>query len=133
MLQDILVTGLVNGGVYALLAIGFSLIFGVARIVNIAHTAFYMLAAYCFYTLLVKTGLGFFLSGVISVAAVTLFSVVCYRLVIEPFLPPLYDDYDVHPDGRTLVLVQPASGTPVGEVSMILNWPEELKRVAPDR
>jgi branched-chain amino acid transport system permease protein len=75
---------LVNGGVYALLAIGFSLIFGVARIVNIAHTAFYMLAAYCFYTLLVKTGLGFLLSGLISVVAVTLFSVVCYRLVIEP-------------------------------------------------
>jgi len=70
--------------VYALLAIGFSLIFGVARIVNIAHTAFYMLAAYCFYTLLVKTGLGFVLSGLLSVGAVTLFSVVCYRLVIEP-------------------------------------------------
>ena len=84
MLQDILITGLVNGGVYALLAIGFSLIFGVARIVNIAHTAFYMLAAYCFYTLLVKFGMGFFLSGVISVAGVTLFSVLCYRLVIEP-------------------------------------------------
>jgi len=75
---------LVNGGVYALLAIGFSLIFGVARIVNIAHTAFYMLAAYCFYTLLVKTGLGYLLSGLISVGAVTLLSVVCYRLVIEP-------------------------------------------------
>ena len=84
MLQDIFVTGLVNGGVYALLAIGFSLIFGVARIVNIAHTAFYMLAAYCFYTLLTKTGLGFVLSALISVGAVTLFSVVCYRLVIEP-------------------------------------------------
>jgi branched-chain amino acid transport system permease protein len=84
MLQDILVTGLVNGGVYALLAIGFSLIFGVARIVNIAHTAFYMLAAYCFYSLLVKAGLGFAVSGIVSVAAVTLFSVLCYRLVIEP-------------------------------------------------
>ena len=84
MFQDILVTGLVNGGVYALLAIGFSLIFGVARIVNIAHTAFYMLAAYCFYTLLTKTGLGFLLSAVITVCAVTLFSVLCYRLVIEP-------------------------------------------------
>src|SRR5437867_2399028 len=84
MFQDILVTGLVNGGVYALLAIGFSLIFGVARIVNIAHTAFYMLAAYCFYTLLVTTGLGFFLSGLISVGAITLLSVICYRLVIEP-------------------------------------------------
>jgi branched-chain amino acid transport system permease protein len=43
-----------------------------------------MLAAYCFYTLLTKTGLGFVLSGVVAVAAVTLLSVVCYRLVIEP-------------------------------------------------
>src|SRR5688500_12822449 len=84
MLQDILVTGLVNSGVYALLAVGFSLIFGVARIVNIAHTAFYMLAAYCFYALLVKAGLGFLLSGIIAVVAVTLFSMLCYRLVIEP-------------------------------------------------
>ena len=84
MLQDILVTGLVNGGVYALLAIGFSLIFGVARIVNIAHTAFYMLAAYCFYTLLVRGGLAVALAAPIAVAAVTGLSVVCYRLFIEP-------------------------------------------------
>jgi branched-chain amino acid transport system permease protein len=84
LLQDILVTGLVNGGVYALLAIGFSLIFGVARIVNIAHTAFYMLAAYCFYTLLTRFNVGFTLAGILSVAAVTLLSLVCYKLVIEP-------------------------------------------------
>jgi branched-chain amino acid transport system permease protein len=70
--------------VYALLAVGFSLIFGVARIVNIAHTAFYMLAAYCFYALLVKGGLGFVAAAAISVVAVTLLSVICYRLVIEP-------------------------------------------------
>jgi len=70
--------------VYALLAIGFSLIFGVARIVNIAHTAFYMLAAYVFYTLLVKTGLGFVFSALLAVGSVTVLSVICYRLVIEP-------------------------------------------------
>jgi branched-chain amino acid transport system permease protein len=84
LFQDILVTGLVNGGVYALLAVGFSLVFGVARIVNIAHTAFYMLAAYCFYTLLVKVGLGFVAAALVSVAGVTLLAVLCYRLVIEP-------------------------------------------------
>lgn len=84
MLQDILITGLINSGVYALLAIGFSLIFGVARIVNIAHTAFYMLAAYCFYALLVKAGLGVALAGVLAVAGVTVLSVICYKLVIEP-------------------------------------------------
>ena len=69
---------------YALLAIGFSLVFGVARIVNIAHTAFYMLAAYCFYTLLAVVGLNFVLAGLIAVLAVTAFSMLCYRLVIEP-------------------------------------------------
>ena len=84
MLQDIIITGLISGGVYALLAIGFSLIFGVARIVNIAHTAFYMLASYGFYTLLVKLGLNFVLAGVLAVAGVTALSLACYKLVIEP-------------------------------------------------
>jgi len=84
MLQDVLITGLVNGGIYALLAVGFSLVFGVARIVNIAHTAFYMLAAYCFYALLVTTGLGVVLAAVLSVLAVTALSVLCYRIIIEP-------------------------------------------------
>jgi branched-chain amino acid transport system permease protein len=84
MFQDILVTGLVNGSAYALLAIGFSLIFGVARIVNIAHTAFYMLAAYCLYALLVRGGFSAPLSGITAVVSVTLLSLVCYRLVIEP-------------------------------------------------
>jgi branched-chain amino acid transport system permease protein len=49
MILDIVISGLISGSIYALLAIGFSLIFGVARIVNIAHTAFYMVASYCIY------------------------------------------------------------------------------------
>ena len=84
MFQDILVTGLVNGGVYALLAIGFSLIFGVARIVNIAHTAFYMVAAYALYALAVKAGIPLAAAIPLSVIAVVVLSLVCYKLVIEP-------------------------------------------------
>jgi branched-chain amino acid transport system permease protein len=84
MVADILVNGLVNGGVYALLAVGFSLVFGVARIVNIAHTAFYMLAAYAIYVLLNWVGLPFVPAVILGVAAVTALSLVAYRLVIEP-------------------------------------------------
>ncbi len=84
MLQDIIVTGLISGGIYALLAIGFSLIFGVARIVNIAHTAFYMLASYVFYTLLTKLGLHFALAALLAVLGVIALSLVCYKLIIEP-------------------------------------------------
>ncbi len=84
MFQDILISGLVNSGVYALLALGFSLIFGVARIVNIAHTAFYMLAAYALYGLLVIAGLPLLLAIPLAVVAVVALSLVCYKLVIEP-------------------------------------------------
>jgi branched-chain amino acid transport system permease protein len=84
MFQDVLITGLVNSGVYALLAVGFSLIFGVARIVNVAHTGFYMLAAYAFYTMLVTVGLGVWPAALLSALGVTVLSVACYRLVIEP-------------------------------------------------
>lgn len=84
MFQDILISGLVNSGVYALLALGFSLIFGVARIVNIAHTAFYMLAAYALYGLLVIGGMPLLFAIPIAVVAVVALSLVCYKLVIEP-------------------------------------------------
>jgi len=84
LLQDILITGLINSGVYALLAIGFSLIFGVARIVNIAHTAFYMLAAYCFYALLVTAKLDVLVAGILAIVAITALSLLCYKIIIEP-------------------------------------------------
>ncbi len=40
------VNGLVNGGFYALLALGLAVIFGMLRVVNFAHGAFYMLGAF---------------------------------------------------------------------------------------
>jgi hypothetical protein len=59
--------------------------------------------------------------------------VVSQRLVIEPFIPPLYDDYDIHPDGKTLALVRPAGGDARGrEITLVLNWPTELRRVKPE-
>jgi branched-chain amino acid transport system permease protein len=84
MAANILITGLITGGVYALLAVGFSLIFGVARIVNLAHTAFYMLAAYLLYTFASLAGLSPPLAIVLSIACVTIAGVICYKLVIDP-------------------------------------------------
>jgi Tol biopolymer transport system component len=56
--------------------------------------------------------------------------VVSTRVVIDPFLPPLYDDYDVHPDGRTLVVVRPTNQTQNREVTMVVYWANELQRAA---
>ncbi len=84
MIENILINGLIHGGVYALLAIGFSLIFGVARIVNIAHTAFYMIAAYFIYTFSTRMGLHPLLAILLSIVIVTLIGMGVYQLSIKP-------------------------------------------------
>jgi branched-chain amino acid transport system permease protein len=49
---QVLLFGMTLGGVYALMASGLTLVFGVMRIVNIAHAAFMILAAYIAFRLL---------------------------------------------------------------------------------
>jgi branched-chain amino acid transport system permease protein len=84
MLADIIISGLINGSVYALLAIGFSLIFGAARIVNLAHTAFYMVASYCIYFATHKMGVHPVLAMLVAIVLVTLIGLICYKLFIDP-------------------------------------------------
>jgi branched-chain amino acid transport system permease protein len=84
MILDIIISGLINGSVYALLAIGFSLIFGAARIVNLAHTAFYMVASYCIYFATHKMGVHSVPAMLVAIILVTLIGLVCYKLFIDP-------------------------------------------------
>lgn len=84
MILDIIVNGLIDGSIYALLAIGFSLIFGVARLVNIAHTALYMTAAYLIYSAYHYWGMSPVAAMCLSVPVTTVIGLVCYRLFIKP-------------------------------------------------
>ncbi len=81
MIEEIVIGGLILGGLYALMALGFSLILGVARIMNLAHGAFYMLTAYLIYSFL-SLGLG--IAIVISLVSIVLVSLVVYRVLIGP-------------------------------------------------
>jgi eukaryotic-like serine/threonine-protein kinase len=53
--------------------------------------------------------------------------VLARRLVLAPFSPPAYDDYDVHPDGRSLVLVRPSDDSGRDFV-WVLGWLDEVRR-----
>ena len=88
---DILIYGAVISAVYALLAVGFTLIFGVARILNLAHGAFYALGAYCVYTLTANLHVPLVVAAVIAVLLVALFGIVMERVLVRPLrkLPPL--------------------------------------------
>ena len=55
--------GLLLGGIYALVALGFSLVWGVMNIINVAHGAFVMLGAYATYFLFTNFGLDPLIGG----------------------------------------------------------------------
>ena len=61
------VQGILLGGLYALLAAGLSLMFGVMRIVNLAHGALAILAAYVGYAVVSATGISPFLAVLVVV------------------------------------------------------------------
>lgn len=67
LLLQSLILGLLLGGLYALLAAGLTLYFGVMRVVMIAHSAFLILAAYLAWFFTTQTGLDPLLSLVITV------------------------------------------------------------------
>jgi branched-chain amino acid transport system permease protein len=83
MFQAFVIQMLLTGGVYALLAAGFSLIFGVARMINLAHTAFFMLAAYGMYFCSYQLGLDPISAIILSIVVTTLIAVASYKVFID--------------------------------------------------
>jgi branched-chain amino acid transport system permease protein len=83
MIYSIILMTVVHGGVYAMLAVGFSLVFGVARIINMAHTAFYMVAAYFMFYFWRTLDLDVLPSVALTILAVALLGVLTYRLFIN--------------------------------------------------
>ena len=81
---NILVYGAVTSAVYAMLAVGFTLIFGVARVLNLAHGAFYGLGAYAAYVLTARLGWPLLPAAIVAVLFVAAFGVVVERVLIRP-------------------------------------------------
>ncbi|MCX7265322.1 MAG: branched-chain amino acid ABC transporter permease [Limnohabitans sp.] len=82
--MEILIYGAVTSAIYAMLAVGFTLIFGVARILNLAHGSFYALGAYGTYVLTTVVGLPLWTAALIAIAFVALFGVVVEKVLIRP-------------------------------------------------
>jgi len=91
---DTIAQGVLLGGLYALFAAGLSLVFGIMRLVNLAHGDLIILAAYLVLLIMSALGLGPFVAA--AVAAPVMFGfgwllqrVVLNRVLGEDILPPL--------------------------------------------
>jgi len=86
LLTQALVTGILIGGVFALLAVGLTLIWGVMRIINFAHGEFLMIGMYIVYFLVAKQGWDPYVTLLVSVPALFVVGAGIFRLTIQPIL-----------------------------------------------
>jgi branched-chain amino acid transport system permease protein len=91
---DVLLEGVLLGGVYALFAVGLSLIFGIMRLVNLAHGDLIVLAAYLILTAMAAMGVSLPIATLITIAVMFVAGFALQRLVLErvlgdDILPPL--------------------------------------------
>lgn len=61
-----LVNGLSLGSIYALIALGYTMVYGIIKLINFAHGDIYMLGAYCAFLITTYCGLGFIPALLIS-------------------------------------------------------------------
>ena len=80
---QVLIFGISLGGVYALMASGLTLIFGVMNIVNLAHAAFMLISAYMALGLFNAFGIDPILSVVITMPVLFFFGMLVYKLLFS--------------------------------------------------
>jgi len=83
-LQDLLMTGFLRGGLYASMAVGLALVFGVMNICHFAHGEYYVLGAYGAFFAFVTAGFNPILSLLVASALSFLAGAVTEKLLFYP-------------------------------------------------
>jgi branched-chain amino acid transport system permease protein len=81
---QLLVSGIMLGGIYALMSIGLTLIFGVLKVVNFAHGEFLMLAMYVAWAIVSATGITTYAAMAIVTPLLFGFGLLVYLLIVRP-------------------------------------------------
>ncbi|HED04878.1 MAG TPA: branched-chain amino acid ABC transporter permease [Candidatus Fraserbacteria bacterium] len=83
-LAEILISGFLISSLYALVAVGFTMIFGVAGVMNLAHGAFVMVGAYIAIWAATMMGWNIYLAFSLAIIGMALFAPLVYRLLVRP-------------------------------------------------
>jgi branched-chain amino acid transport system permease protein len=79
-----LVNGLVSGSIYALMAVGFTLVFGIMHIINLAHGELYMLGGFTTFFMVGVYKINFFVALVATLIIVAIFGFIIEKVIFQP-------------------------------------------------
>lgn len=108
ILQQFL-NGLALGALYALIASGVAIVFGVVGLINFAHGEFYMIAAYVFFVLLVVLKVSYAITVLATVLLMATFGVLIELVVIKPVVNRPWQTQLVATLGISVFLINIAS------------------------
>jgi branched-chain amino acid transport system permease protein len=80
------INGMTSALVYILMALGFTVIFGIMRVVNFAHGELYMVASFLVLVMAGSLGWNYYLVVVLAAVAVGLFGALLERVLFRPFV-----------------------------------------------
>ncbi len=79
-----LVNGVSLGSIYALIALGYTMVYGIINLINFAHGEVYMMGAYIGFALTTFLGLGFFPSLLISMIVCSILGMAIEKIAYKP-------------------------------------------------
>lgn len=109
MLQSLLVDGIVVGSVYALVAVGMTIIFGVLGQINFAHGEYYMVGAFAAWWAIARLGLSYPASIPITLAVVAGVAVVVGVVVMQRLVDARFEAGIIATLGVSLLLQNAAT------------------------
>lgn len=80
--MEIIIYGIINSVSLALMAVGFTLVYGVSRLPNFAHGAIYILTGYLTWILMYRIGLNYLFSAIVALGLTGLIGAAMYQLVL---------------------------------------------------
>lgn len=86
LLLQLLLNGIVNGAIYAVVAVGFSLVYNTTKIFHISYAAFYMLPAYFLLTFWNFWHIPLFLSIVLVICVTAVISLLNFKMIYKPMI-----------------------------------------------
>ena len=107
-LLQTMASGLLTGGIYALIGIGLTIIFGVMRVVNFAHGALVMVGMYATYFLFTYSHIDPFLSLVVVMPGMFVAGVILQKTLIAPVLRAPELNQILLTEGISIVLINTA-------------------------
>jgi len=85
-LINAILSGLISGSLYAIMALGLSILYGVSRVFNFGHGTVALLGAYITWWMITTIGAGFAVGVILSAIVLYFFGLAMYRYAIKPLI-----------------------------------------------